>query len=293
MITMNKSPFVPDFSSLRVKPGCAGMKEAVGVAYSPLGLLIFRLLKNLRTINSSILIRQYKIMPDHLHILLEIKEKLAEPLGHYIAIFKRRVTLAAQQARVLPPEITGVFETGFNDQFLRSNRSLDAFYVYIRENPYRLWVRLTYPEFFRRINSKSLCGYDCSLYGNFQLLNNPAMETVVIHRKDTPEELRKKKLLWKYIIDNAGVIVGAFVADGEKKVFDYASETSGKIILIQNKGLEKREKPHKKLFELCERGQLLIVSPKFGIEPSMKGITRQECLLMNGFAEKLSRLHGG
>lgn len=257
--------------------------------YSPVGFRIYEALEEISKISPYIKILQYVIMPDHIHVLLEITQTMDEPLGNYIARLKYDINQRAIRKNLIT-EGHSVFKRGFNDQFLRSSRSLDTLFNYIRTNPYRLWIRIMHPEYFQRIHSMELCGIECSLYGNLNLLSNPFKYPVIVHRRDSEAQLAAKKAEWRYAVTNGGVLTGAFIAPEEHKIFKGAAEYGGKLILINNKPFEEREKPSESLFKLCEKGQLLIISPKMNVPVSREGITRAECLFMNNFATSLCEL---
>lgn len=289
MVTLGKEDGCPDFSHIVAKNSPGSQTPDVRCRYHNVGFAIYHVLRDFSKITPKIVILQYVIMPDHVHLLLQIREETARALGEYISVFKRSVFKEALEKGYLPVGSVRVFRSGFNDQFLRSDRNLQTLYDYIRNNPYRLWVRREHPERFRRISGKLLDGIDCNLYGNAHLLANPFLYPVVIHRKDSESELERKKELWRYALANGGVLVGAFISKSEHKIFNGAASYGGRIILISNKTFAEREKPSGKLFELCEAGQLLIISPKMEIPVSEKGISRQECLFMNSFAESLAK----
>lgn len=286
-ISLNEQKGLPPFSRLVEKSASTG--SGIGVRYYDLGFLIYHSLKNFSQFSIDIKLLQYVIMPDHLHLLLQIIRPLDTALGNYIAKFKRHIFTEANKASIPLQGNSSIFEEGFNDQFLRSDRDLYTIYEYIRENPKRLWTIKNDPYFFSRISDKIILGKHCSLYGNLNLLANPFICDVVIHRRDTAEELAQKKELWRYILANGGVLAGAFISEAEKEIFRGAARYGGKIILVSNRALSKREKPSKELFNLCSRGQLLIIAPELTVPVSEKGISRNECLQLNSFAETLSR----
>lgn len=318
MITVNKRKGMPPFSRLvQKKEASFGLEGSdIGVRYFDLGFIIYHTLKDFNSLTPSIEIRQYVIMPDHLHILLQITKEMQKPLGDAIAAFKRRISIQAHESGLTLNGINGIFEPGFNDQYLRYDRSLNDIYQYIKKNPERLWKIKQNPEFFTSQRNRILNGRRCQLYGNLNLLANPFKSAVVVHRRDSAEELNRKKELWRYVLMNGGVLVGAFVAPAEKAIFMGAAKYGGKIILISNKAYSNREKPHKKLYELCAKGQLLIITPEMTpalpLSPSWtpkshspktavsqspawapksqkkKPISREECLQFNAFAEALA-----
>ena len=288
MITINKGPELPNFSRIIHNKNLALSSKKVKTRLSPLGFVVLDALENLKK-NPKIEIYQHIIMPDHLHFILAIKEKLNESLGYLIGRFKRDIFKEAQRRAVIKPGVELVFENGFNDQFLKHNRSLEVLINYVKENPYRLRVRQVNPQFFERgtVNVETV---ECQTYGNQVLLQNPFIEPVIIHRSYSPEELRRWKERWLYAILNGGVIAGAFISKAEKEIFEYALENDAKIILLSNRSYDQREKPTGKLFAACSRGNLLIISPSELVinESKNDSLTRENCLFLNKLAERIS-----
>lgn len=262
--------------------------------YSKVGYLIFEDLKGFDQLCEKIKIRQYVIMPDHLHILLEIVEELETELGRYLALFKKNLFEKALARNLVPAEAKTLFEYGFNDQFLERKRSLDKLYRYIKKNPYWWWMRSEKPEFFNKVNDFDVEGVKCSLYGNVALLDNPFIYPVIVHRKDfsNPEVMRKNRETWKYGILNGGVLAGGFANKPEKEILEYAIKNDGKIILLQKKAFGKRQKPGEKWLELCCKGNLLIISPDLDLYLSENREYEEECHFMNKLAEKMAGMGG-
>lgn len=277
MVTINKNPLVKDFGLLegnyRIpadQPGCAFISS------SEIGRAIKEVLRNFHQIEPNIKILQYAIMPDHLHILLFVEYPTEEILGRIIAKFKVAVNKAA--------DIDNVFDKGFNDQILKNSRSLDTLYKYIRDNPRRLAVRHAHPEFFRRVNELKIGERTYQAYGNFQLLDNPFKEQVIVHRADTPETRRHNRELWLYAAANGGVLVSPFISPYEKAIRAEAEEVGGRIILIINRPIDSRYKPIGHDFDLCKSGRLLIISADLD-----GNLSRSACLTMNSLAEKICK----
>lgn len=243
------------------KTGC-GVRDAIG---------------NLKNICEGIRLWQYIIMPDHLHLLLNVENKLEEPLGNYMA----RLKIEANERCGVK-----VFEDGFNDQIITPNRSLDVIFKYIRNNPHRLAVRKMHPEHFRRLSRIELCGQVCSAYGNINLLHNPFKEQVVCHRADSEETKQSNSRKWLYTAANGGVLVSPFISPDEKEMRKAAEKLGAKIILINNRPFADREKPSAHDFSLCEEGRLLILTPT-GLPYAL---SRSACMAMNTFASQLVTL---
>lgn len=275
MITLNKAPLGKDFGTLegdyRLPAGAPGSSC---ISTTGIGSAIRRMIHNFYLIEPNIRILQYAIMPDHVHILLFVEHPTKEILGRIIARFKVEVN------KVIGAE--GVFAKGFNDQILTDNRSLDTLYKYIRDNPRRLAVRREHPEYFRRVNTLKIGENTCQAYGNFQLLECPFKEQIIVHRADTPEERQQHHALWLYTAANGAVLVSPFISADEKAVRGEAEEAGGRFILIVNEPMAERYKPSGRDFELCEAGRLLIVS---AVLPG--ALSRTTCLAMNELAKRI------
>lgn len=220
-------------------------------------------------------------MPDHVHLLLFVVSPIDLPVGSYIGKLKNSIL---QEYRLISESETLIFENDFYDCILHRGRSLDTLYKYIRDNPRRLAVRRAHPEFFRRVNELKIGGQTYQAYGNFQLLDNPFKEQVIVHRADTPETRRHNRELWLYTAANGGVLVSPFISPYEKAIRAEAEEVGGCIILIINHSLDPRYKPIGHDFDLCKSGRLLIISA------NLEGdLCRSACLTMNSLAEKICK----
>lgn len=278
MVTINKNPLGKDFGILcgdyqipTGQPGSSFIKA------STTGAAIKDVLRRFHQIEPNIKILQYALMPDHVHILLFVEHPTQEILGRILARFKVEVNKVAGT--------DGVFAKGFNDQILKSSRTLDTFYTYIRDNARRLAVRRAHPEFFRRVNALKIGDKTYQAYGNFQLLGCPFKDQVVVHRADSQETLRQNRDVWLYTAANGGILVSPFISQPEKAVRAEAEEAGGRFILVTNEPMGERYKPTGHDFSLCEAGRLLIVSANF---PG--ALSRNNCLAMNALAAMISKL---
>lgn len=246
-----------------------------------MGKIIEKNLRNFYALNPSIRLLQYCIMPDHVHLLIFVTSHIELHLGKYISKLK---ILIYQEYR----EITGcedsVFEEDFYDCILYRNRTLDTLYRYLRDNPRRLAVRRAHPEFFRRVNKLKIGEKYYQAYGNFQLLECPFKEQVVVHRADTPEVRERNRQGWLYAAANGGLLVSPFISQAEKAIRTEADEAGGRFIYITNQPLAERYKPSGRDFELCESGRMLIVSANIDGD-----LNRTACLAMNSLAESICK----
>lgn len=275
-ITLMKGAGMPPFGYLA--GDCSlpvGTPGSSNLRASRLGRAVKETLREVATIHPALQVYQYALMPDHLHLVLNVSGPLDEILGRKIGRFKNLVNVKAG--------CTGVFADGFNDQILKPARSLNAIYRYLRENPYRLAVRRANPDFFQRRDELTIGGASWRAYGNIQLLDNPFKEQVVVHRADTPEQFTRQKEEWLHTAANGGVLVSPFISGREREVRKEAEALGARLILITNAPFGEREKPAAHDFALCAEGRLLIIAP-----PKSKNINRAVCMKMNALAAQIA-----
>lgn len=275
-ITITKGKNVPAFSSVKGSLRCHALD------YSPVGMAVLSNVATISDLNRNLRLLQYVIMPDHIHLFLQVTAYLDRAIGTYISMLKIR-TLQMLRDRAIWN--SSVFEPDFHDRILRPWHSFDVVFTYIRQNPYRLLARKLYPEFFRRVNNVfSYKGIQWKAYGNMQLFENPFKAEVVCHRLDSDSKKRKNRAFWLYTAENGGVLVSPFVSPEEKAIRQEAETKGSKIILISNEAFGERYKPCGHNFSLCESGKLLIISPAVSLPAN-----RKYFLLMNEIAALIAR----
>lgn len=275
-ITLKKAAGAPALSRL------CGEYPAIRLVRSRLGEVVEKHIRALPALNSALKILQYCIMPDHVHLLLFVTAPIDLHLGNYIGRLK---VIIHQEYRAITGSDIPVFEDDFYDCLLYRTRSLDTIYSYIRDNPRRLAVRKAHPEFFRRVNALKIGDKTYQAYGNFQLLDCPFREQVVIHRADTPFQRESNTRQWLYIAANGGVLISPFISRAEKAVRSEAEAAGGRFILITNEHIGERYKPSAHDFALCEAGRLLIIS----LPGAEKALSRSACLAMNSLAAAVAK----
>lgn len=273
MVTISKRAECPDLGTLEYY-----IPEEAFISLSSTGLIIKGEIDKTPSFSPEIIIHDYVIMPDHLHMLIEVTKPMQRHLGDVIQSIK-----AASTSRIrynLGCPALAVFEEGFHDRIIRNARHFETVYRYIRENARRLAVRRAHPEFFRRVNALRIGEKSYQGYGNFQLLDCPFKEQVIVHRADSLEKCRCNREQWLYTASNGGVLVSPFISQAEKAIRADAAEAGARFILIINEPMEERYKPTGRDFDFCEAGRMLILSANLPGE-----LSRQTCLTMNRFAQ--------
>lgn len=162
---------------------------------------------------------QAVIMPDHLHLLLYIREPLPQGkhLGHVISSFKGGcsrawwkmmggegtaadaagttapsaaalvpVASAAVQSAggAVPPHRPPLFEAGYHDRIIGRPGMLENIKRYMADNPLRAVMRKELPRLLERRLHIRVGGHEYAAFGSLFLLKRAEKEQVFYHRKD-------------------------------------------------------------------------------------------------------------
>ena len=221
---------------------------------------------------------QYMVMPDHIHLLLQVKELMPKSLGYYIGRLKAFISYDWSIRGGLNLKSNDIFMENFTDRIIYPHVRLDTVYDYIKENPHRLAMRIQFPRFFSRKRSYFIGGQEFEAYGNLFLLKNPFKRAVQIHRKYSDEQVKMITDEWISDAIDGAVLVSPFISQREKKVWESVDNMGGRMILLRHEPFGERYKPGGRKFRLCEEGRLVIVAPK---ENYYERLSREACLELN------------
>ena len=297
------------------------------VAYSPFGLIVAKLIEDIPShapYTGKLEIKGKAIMPDHIHLLLRIIEPLPHPLGTVINGFNIGVRrawkalMADMQCqppdtvpqRVFPlPQADGalrIFERGFNDEVVSRAGQLNAYYEYMRLNPWRLLLKRQHPELFTKIWGKEyLPGIHFASIGNMFLLQRPKRLAVRISRFATDAEgryLLPRRLKTEDEIQQAiapfleqarhgTVLVTPCISPSEKAVVDAAYRENLPVIMLCPQGFSQGYHPSRAHYDACSRGLLLQLAP-WPYDPQRK-LTKPLCETLNDMARRFADLAPG
>ena len=284
MVTLSLAPEVPRLSRIEGALTPAGVRAEV--VLSETGSIVDRELAGIETHYPAVWIMAKAIMPDHVHFVIFVKERMEKHLGNVVASIKANCLKRFRSEfpdSALAASGHGLFASGFNDKIVFRKRQKDNFINYVNRNPVRYYIRTHHLGFFRRCQDLEIEGIRYEAYGNYTLLRHPVMEPVVVSSRYKPEELESWYNRWDEAIRQRGVLIGAFISDSEKEVRDRAIECGAKVIQIQWYGFEDRKKPSGRFFDLCGAGRLLIIA----VHPyttRQAQIRRDQCLAMNKIA---------
>jgi len=229
-------------------------------------------------------------MPDHIHGILRVRERMEKPVGVPLRAFKSQVTSALRRRHVAPA--MEVWNPGYHDWCVRRPGSLNAFSAYIRDNPRRAALKRANPDLFTRVNGlrhrRLPADGAWSGYGNLFLLDRPVLRPLRVSRRATPDEIERLACSVERETADGTVTVSTFLSPGEKAVSErIMAAAHGAMILLAPEGFGTGFKPHGRLFDLCAQGRLLMLS---GLPPADRAepLTRETCLLLNTWCEAIA-----
>lgn len=272
--------------------------EAPHIELSPLGMEVARIWQSISSFHPEVRVVALQMMPDHLHGILFVKEKMEKPLGKVLLGFKQACNKAfrevmaaefvavAQQHAGQARENGLLFAKGYNDQILLRDGQLERWLNYLRDNPRRLLMKRENPDLFRVQRGLTYAGQEFSAIGNRFLLDKPLKVQVQCSRSITENDLQTKLNECLRAARQGAVLVSPAISKGEKAIMRAAFDEGFPLIYLQENGFTDLAKPGGQRMDACARGQLLILAPWEHHNEKMT-IRRGQCLELNEMARKI------
>lgn len=283
MITINSAPGIPAFSTI------SGTPEAPILSYSRLGAVIREKIEAIPSYTPQLNLLEYIVMPDHIHILLEIAIRLPRHLGKVIGGFMGGCTVGARKAGIITNEAS-VFEKNYHDRAMTKIGQIGCVRNYIRDNPRRLLIKRLHPDFFQRHIHLNIAGREYAAYGNIFLLRHDYLMPVRIHRRWSKREFEAYEDECLSEIAKGAIAVSPFIHPAEKAIRAKALNMGASVIHLRHEGFEARFKPKGEDFTLCAAGRLLLLSAWHGNTVCRTAAGYTEFHSMNDMANNIASL---
>ena len=252
-------------------------------------------------------IKALQIMPDHLHGIIFIKEKMEKDLSRVIRGFKTgchrayrelfpsvQYVVTQSQQTGQPSPRTGrtrglLFEPGFNDKLLLREGQLQRWTDYLRDNPRRLLMKRERPELLHPFFNVQLGSHRYNGIGNRALLAAPERLAVRVSRRLTAEQLETEVARYMEAARRGVVLVSPAISPGEKRVMRQAFDLHLPTIVVLRNGFTPLSKPQGEQFDACAQGRLLMLSAWERTNERIT-LTASDCQQMNLMALELSQI---
>ena len=259
LVTTNRQPIL-------------GILKGETIERTKLGQAIAEEITRIPTYNGakSIEIYSYVIMPDHVHILLRVHDRLPKHIGQYIAWFKIKCTDACSALTGGPvSETMRPFAPDYHDRLLKGKNQLSHMVRYIQDNPRRLALKRANKDLFRIRQNQQINTIPCTVLGNIFLIEHPLRQVLQCSRRLTQEQIDSLKADCLREAADGTVYVTAAISEGEKQIARALREAGFPLIILLEKGFPAPDDPHYNYFkpqgvyfEACAAGKLLLIEPR-------------------------------
>ena len=272
---------------------------------TPLGSAIREEIYHIRDYHPEMEIFTRAIMPDHIHLLLNVKKELKRDLGQELAGFIMACNRHFQKynPEFKPPSISDTdkqysyaratldsnkYFLSFDDVLIDAAGQLDKAKFYIMDNPYRYAVKKAHPDLFQRYLHLRVGNWEFAAYGNIFLLKK-LLHIVRVHRNYSREQFDCAREEALKAAAEGKVLISPFIHPEERGALKEALKQGASAIWIQADGMEERFSAQGRKFRLCAEGRLLLIAPWPGNKRSQE-VTWKSAHAMNDLAEALAAL---
>ena len=246
----------------------------------------------------SIEVCKYVVMPDHVHILLYIHERLPKHIGRYVYWFKVRCSALysaenrrAHNSQTKHPTSQNsqnkvyvdnshvladfpaskdqrLFAPDYHDRILKGKHQFANMVRYIEDNPRRLALKRANKDLFRIRQNQQINTIPCTVLGNIFLIDNPFRQVLQCSRRLTQEQIDNLRADCLREAANGTIFATAAISEGEKQIARALREASFPLIILLHEGFPTPKDPHYSYykpqgvyFEACAAGKLLLIEP--------------------------------
>ena len=231
-----------------------------------------------------------KVMPDHVHLVIQVLEPLPQSVGAVVRGFKSGCTKVYKEMYLSSGEnAAGVHENApvhfarifagrgsiwqqdaayYHERILHAPGQLRRMIDYVKDNPRRLWIKSHHPELFRLHRQTEAAGLSFTSMGNHFLLDWPDKQVVEMSRSATNDEVQERLQEVLAAAHNGTVTYTAAISKGEQLIARTLREQGYPLVVLLNDGFPKEGSPHERYykpggvyFEACSKGQLLLLEP--------------------------------
>lgn len=273
LITFLKKESTPILSQIEGFPPFSSYESAYS-KLSPIGNVVPYAISDWIRAYPQINVPTYAVMPDHIHLCVNVTYKLPNGLSRAIGRLKGFISskyhLSLPEG-IRPVEMQTLFEKGFNDRIAYNQEQWDRQIHYTVDNPRRHMLKKSYPDYMLRRWLLTVGNEQYVAKGNVFLLKQPHLFSVKYSRKYSHKEGVEWLDTCKSLMHNGGISVSPFIHPMEKAIRDYAYQEGFGLIRVCTNGFAERESASGNEFELMAQGRLLLIAP-------MEHNTRKETL---------------
>lgn len=236
-----------------------------------------------------------QLMPDHFHGILFVRSEMDISLGDVVRGFMVGCTKAYNSSMLSPAQegvpLKPLWEKGYHDRILLHANQLQNMIAYVKDNPRRLMMKKMYPGSFAVQRNVEWNCHCFSTVGNLCLMDFPLC-AVHVRSCFSDEEARGYMNGCILAARKGAALIGAFISPKEKLVLEVALKEGLPVIYLVPHGFSDYYKPTGNHMEACAQGRMLFLTEASADTNPRKGITREECKVLNALAEEMAKAFG-
>ena len=235
----------------------------------------------------SLKVLAFKVMPDHLHLVIQVLEPLPKSIGAVVRGFKSACTKLykqeyfpsgdnAAELHEVPAkakESTGNVDTSadvfvqfarifvgrgsiwqqdaayYHERILHAPGQLRRMIDYVKDNPRRLWLKRHNPNLFKMHRKTEVYGLSFTSMGNHFLLDWPDRQMVEVSRNATDEQVEQqiKKVL--AAAHNGAITYTAAISKGEQRIARTIREQGFPLVVLLTERFPEEGSPKEKYYK--------------------------------------------
>ena len=271
--------------------------EKAFVKLNPFGRQVCRMLSGLAQFYEqkgyALKVLTQMVMPDHIHLVIQVLEPLPQSIGAVVRGFKSACTKIYKEeyfssgenaAKVhgegeeAPVHFARIFAgrgsiwqqdpAYYHERILHAPGQLRRMIDYVKDNPRRLWLKTRNPDLFRLHRHTEVHGLSFTSMGNHFLLDWPDRQAVEVSRSAVANQVEERLRTVLAAAHNGAVTYTAAISKGEQHIARTLRQQGYPLVVLLNDGFPKEGSPHERYykpggvyFEACSRGQLLLLEP--------------------------------
>lgn len=224
------------------------------------------------------------VMPDHVHLVIQVLEPLPQSIGAVVRGFKSGCTKVYKEEYYCSGEnAAGVHESAsggnggrdagagalvhfarifagrgsvwqadkayYHERILHAPGQLRRMIDYVKDNPRRLWLKSHNPDLFKLHRRTVAVGLSFTSLGNHFLLSWPDGQTVEMSRSATNAQIQQRLRSALAAAHDGAVTFTAAISKGEQLIARILREQGYPLVVLLNDGFPKEGSPHERYYK--------------------------------------------
>ena len=205
-----------------------------------------------------------KVMPDHHHIVLQVRRTMTRSIKEVVRGFMQG---CKAEARKLGFE-GNLYDAPPYYRVLTHKGQLQAMIDYVYANAERAWQHKQNPDLFRMHRRTEACDMLFTSLGNHFLLYWPDRQLVEMSRNATEDQVQHKLKSVIAAAQNGAITYTTSISKGEQFIARTLREQGFPLVVLLNDGFPEEGSPNERFykpggvyFEACSQGKLLLLEP--------------------------------